>query len=59
MYYSRSINLTLDQEFMRRNYDLVVHLNDNERIDRSAVLASIIPARSATSISVRDSLAYA
>ena len=36
---SSSINMTLDQEFARRNYDLVVYLNDNERTDRTAALA--------------------
>jgi putative ABC transport system permease protein len=36
---SASINLTLDHEFGRRNYDTTVYFQDNERIDRAVPLA--------------------
>jgi putative ABC transport system permease protein len=39
---SASINLTLDHEFGRRNYDTTVYFQDNERIDQAVPLAEAL-----------------
>ena len=40
---SSSITLTLDNEFARNNYDLIISLEDQERIDRVVSLAQSLP----------------
>jgi len=40
---SSSITLTLDNEFLRRNHDMTIYLEDNERTDRAVALAETMP----------------
>ena len=40
---SSSITLTLDNEFLRRNHDMTIFLEDNERTDRVVALAETMP----------------
>ena len=40
---SSSISLTLDNEFLRRNHDMTIYLEENERTDRVVGLAETMP----------------